>query len=428
MPLLDFLGRPVQPQKLHAEEAGPSLTGLRPVLGGHPARGLTPSRLASILLEAEEGDATRYFELAEEMEEKDLHYLGVLSTRKRAVAQLEITIEAPTDEAKDVAIADEIREFLRRDTLQAELFDVLDAIGKGISVSEIIWETSASQWRPRRIKWCDPRWYRFDPADGTTVQLQREPGAWGALTPFKYIVHVAKAKSGLPVRGGLARAVAWIWLFKNFTLKDWVGFSEVFGQPYRVGKYHPSATSDDKAALLRAVASIGSDAAAIIPESMVIEFIEAAKTGSIDVYERISRYLDEQLSKGVLGQTTTTEVTTGGGSRALGEVHAGVKADIRDADAAALAATLNRDLVQPYVDLNHGPQQRYPKLVIGWSDELGLAQKLDYTAQFVAQGMRVEASQVRDRLGWTEPGIDAEVLGNFTTRLNELQEEEDRHG
>lgn len=408
MTLVDRRGRPVSAGALQREEATSVLTGVQR-WGGHPSQGLTPPRLAAILLEAETGDPTRYFELAEEMEEKDLHYLGVLGTRKRAVAQLEMTVAAASDSVQDVRMADDIRELLRRQVLQGALFDVLDAIGKGFSCSEIIWETTAKQWTPRQIKWRDPRMFEFDHNDGETVRL-RDGARSAPLSPYKYIVHVAKAKSGLPIRGGLARAVSWIWLFKSFSLKDWIAFSEVYGQPYRVGKYHPSATREDKAALLRAVASIGSDAAAIIPQSMVIEFVEAAKGSSIDVFESMTRFLDEQTSKGVLGQTTTTEVTRGGGSRSLGEVHANVKREIRASDAAALAATLNRDLVRPFTELNHGPQQRYPRLLIGWSDDLTLAQRLDYTARFVEQGLQVESSQVRDCLGWTDPAPDAEVL------------------
>lgn len=409
MALLDQFGNAIDTKRLLQEEAAPSLIGTRQVVSNHPSRGLTPERLASILLQAEEGDSQRYFELGEDMEEKDLHYLGVLGTRKRAVSQLELSVEAASDAADDVKIADDLRDWLRRDTLSAELFDILDAIGKGVSCSEICWELTAKRWRPARIIRRDPRFFEFSRDDGETLLL-REAGQLVPLAPFKYIVHVAKAKSGLAVRGGLARAVSWIWLFKNFSIKDWVAFGEVFGQPYRIGKYEPNATPEDKAALLRAVASVGSDAAAIIPTSMVVEFVEAAKSGSIDVYDRVARFFDEQLSKAVLGQTTTTEVTQGGGSRALGEVHAGVAQDIRDSDALSLMATLNRDLVRPYVDLNYGPRERYPRLFIGRADELTLKERLDYTFKFVMQGMKVETSEVRDRLGWSDPEEGEDVL------------------
>lgn len=408
--LVDPYGRPVDTRALTREEAAPTLTGVRPVLSDHPSRGLTPQRLSAILTEAEEGDATRYLELAEDMEEKDLHYLAQLGTRKRAIAQLGLSVVAASDDAADVAAADLVREVLLEEgLLEAALFDVLDAVGKGYSVCEILWETTAARWRVRELAWRDPRWFAFDPADGTTLRLRDGAGLL-PLTPYKYVVHVHAAKSGLPIRGGLARAAAWAYLFKNYALKDWVAFAEVFGQPYRVGKYHASATADERAKLLRAVASIGTDAAAIIPEGMMIEFVEASRGGTIDLYERLAAFLDAQVSKAVLGQTLTSEVGTGGGSRALGEVHNEVRRDIMRSDARQLAATLNAALVRPLVELNLGPRARYPRLVIGLPDELGTLAKIDALTKTVPLGLDVETSAVRDLLGFPEPARDAAVL------------------
>ena len=71
-------GRPLVREKLDKEIAAPSQASVRTIHSGHPAQGLTPARLGSLLRQAENGDAIAYFELAEEMEEKDLHYLAVL--------------------------------------------------------------------------------------------------------------------------------------------------------------------------------------------------------------------------------------------------------------------------------------------------------------------------------------------------------------
>lgn len=84
--LYDAQGRPIPTKDLREEIAGPSVTGVRSVLSGHPAQGLTPERLASLLMASEQGDEQAYLELAEEMEEKDLHYRSVLATRKIQVS------------------------------------------------------------------------------------------------------------------------------------------------------------------------------------------------------------------------------------------------------------------------------------------------------------------------------------------------------
>jgi len=406
--LLDQWGRPVQLNKLREEQAAPSLASVRQVVGGHPAQGLTPARLTGLLRDAEHGDAIAYLELAEEMEEKDLHYLSVLGTRKRAVAQLEITVESASDERQDVDNAELVRDWLRREELEDELFDILDAIGKGFSVTEIIWETSAKQWWPARLKHRDPRWFEFDREDGETLYL-REASGPEPLRPFKYVQHVSKAKSGIPIRGGIARAAAWAYLFKNYDLKDWVTYIEVHGQPLRVGKYHTGATEADKEVLLRAVANIGSDAAAIIPQNMLIEFVEAAKQGgATDLYEKLADWLDRQVSKAVLGQTLTTEVSSG--SLAAAKVHEDVRRDIMRSDARQLAATINRDLVRPLIDLNRGLQENYPRIVIGLPSNIDMKQYAEAVGQLVDRGMKVEQSVVRDKLGLPEPEPDADLL------------------
>ncbi len=62
------------------------------------------------------------------------------------------------------------------------------------------------------------------------------------------------------------------WMFKNFGVKDWLRFAEAYGHPLRIGKYDKGATDDERAVLLRAVRNIASDASAIIPEGMEIDF------------------------------------------------------------------------------------------------------------------------------------------------------------
>ncbi|WP_280955034.1 phage portal protein family protein [Paludibacterium denitrificans] len=88
------------------------------------------------------------------------------------------------------------------------------------------------------------------------------------------------------------------------------------------------------------------------------------KTASVDIYARLTEYFDKQTSKIVLGQTlaTNTGGSSGGGAYALGKVHNEVREDILDADVKQLVATLARDYVKPVVDLNLGPQQKYPAI------------------------------------------------------------------
>jgi phage gp29-like protein len=407
--LLDRWGNPIRRQTLTEEIARPSITGIRSPLTGYPADGLTPVRLAMILREADAGDPVRYLGLAETIEERDLHYLGVLGTRKRNVSQLEITVEAATDDQRGEDHAGQVREWLTRGELAEELFDILDAIGKGYSFTEIVWDTSSGQWMPERLEWRDPRWFRFDRSDLRTPRLLDDNGAELPLPGGKFIFAEMKAKSGLGLRSGLARAAAWAWMFKAYTQRDWAIFTQTYGQPLRVGRYGPEASEADKDTLFTAVANIAGDCAAIIPQSMMIEFVEARSAGATtELYEKRADWLDRQISKAVLGQTATTDAVVGG----LGSAreHRQVQEDIERADARRLEAILNRDLIAVWMQLEHGPGVKPPRLRIGRPQEEDVKATVDAVARLVPLGLRVSQAEMRDKLGLARPDGEEEIL------------------
>lgn len=405
--LVDLHGRPLTRKMLTVEQAAPTISGVRRPYGGHPAAGLTPERLARLLRQSIESDPETYLELAEDMEERDLHYAAVLSVRKRQVAGLDIDVVAAGDDAESIKDADLVREAISRDEFQDELVDMLDAIGKGFSASEIIWDTSDGQWMPSAIRWRDPRHFEFDRIDAEQIYLRGTLGP-EPLKPLSWIVHRAKVKSGLTIRGGIARAAAWTYLFKSFNIKDWAIFAEAYGHPLRLGKYGPDASDDDKAVLLRAVSAIGADFAATVPESMAVEFVDTNLSGSHELYERRADWLDRQVSKLVLGQTGTTDAIAGG--HAVGRVHDRVREDIEKSDARQLAATLTRDLAQPLVALNYGPRKKYPRITIGRPDEIDVAQTIRNIKVLLPHGLKVGMATVRDLMHLPEPDDDEELL------------------
>lgn len=415
--LVDARGQPLRRDVLTEEIAGPTLAGVRSPIGGYPADGMNPVRLANILREADAGDPLAYFELAEQIEERDLHYLGVLGTRKRSVAQVEVTVEAASDDADDVELADMVRDWLDRDELEEEKFDILDAVGKGDSFTEIVWDFSSGQYRPERLEWRDPRFFRYDPADGRTPLLRGGEDGKSAdcpLPPWKFIRHTVKAKSGLPVRSGLARVAAWAWMFKAFTQRDWAIFTQTYGQPIRLGKFDSSASAQDKATLWRAVANIAGDCAALVPKEMEIEFIQAPDLGAgASNYENRADWLDRQISKGVLGQTGTTDSKQGGLGDGGNKVHDDVRNDIKRADCRGLAGTLNRDLIRPWIDLERGPRPRgkYPRVLIEEREAEDLNLLATALGVLVPLGLRVQQSEILDKFGLSDPDEGAVLLG-----------------
>ncbi|MFK5980867.1 MAG: DUF935 domain-containing protein [Rhizobiaceae bacterium] len=422
--ITDKWGNEIEKDTLSEEIAGPTVSGIRSPLTSYPGDNLNPEKLGQILKAADAGDPIQYLELAETMEERDPHYVGVLGTRKRSVCQLEITVEEYSNDALHIEQAERVREWLKRDELEDEAFDILDAVGKGYSFTEIIWDSSSGQWEPKRLEFRDPRWFRFDRKDGRSPLLIEESGAERPLPAFKFIQHIIRAKSGITVRSGIARAVAWTWMFGMFNQRDWTIFTQNYGQPIRVGKYGQNATKEDRATLLRAVTNIASDCAAIIPESMLLEFIES-KTGStsLSLYKDRADWLNHQISKAVLGQTATTDAIAGG--HAVGQEHRQVQEDIERADAKGLASVLNRDLVAPWMMLEYGQEKEHPRIKIGRADQTDVKQVVDAVTKLVPLGLKIGQNQMREIVGVGAPDEKDELLSTPATKANPSKEQED---
>lgn len=407
--LLDHRGNPIDLSRLTEELAAPAFGSVTSVWTETVLAGLTPKALAEILRAAANGYPDRFFDLASEMEERDLHYGSVLGTRKMAITGVEPIVVAADKTARAGEIAEAVRELVTDPSFQDDyIADLLDGLGKGYAVVETVWDRSGRRWTPAGYEWRDQKFFQLDRINGRTLRL-KTPGSLegAALEPFKFSVHEPKRKSGLSVRGGLARLAAWAFLFKHYTLKDWMAFLEVYGMPFRVGRYGRGASTDDKRVLLRAVRELSSDAAAIIPKDMEIEFIEAAGGAGNAVFSSKAEYLDRQISKGVLGQTMTTD---DGSSLSQAKIHESVRHDIARADARQVCVTANRDLVRPFVDLNFGPQEKYPVVVIPITESEDIKILAEVVDTAVQLGVEIDAAEFRERIGFGEPPEGARLL------------------
>ncbi|HCD5722279.1 TPA: DUF935 domain-containing protein [Citrobacter freundii] len=398
-----------------AEARGRSMSVRRPSSGVSVASTLSPSRLAGILRNASDGNARDYFILAEEMEERDLHYASVLRTRKLTVAGIVPTVVAASDDDSDVQLADAVRHLMEQPQVPELLFDLLDGLGKGVCVCEILWNTRDAMWKPRDYEWVDQRFLKPDLDTLREFRLitEKEPVEGEPLNPGKYIVHQPRLKSGLPLRNGLARLVAVMYMLKSFTVRDWWAFGEKFGLPMIVGRYGNNASPEQIRTLIDAIATLASDAGCAIPESMKLDMVEtASRTGGGALFKEMADWCDAQTSKAVLGQTMTTD---DGSSRAQADVHDRVRMDIARWDARQLADTLNEFLVRPFIQFNYGPQENYPRIELRLSEPEDLKAFVDALTPLIDRGMKVQESEIRDKFGLAEPEAGATVLAPSST-------------
>lgn len=400
-------------QDLSTPIAASALGSLRSPTSWRPLPQLTPTRAADVLRRASVGDARDFFEYAADIEEKNLHYASVLQTRKLAVSGLEYNIVPADDSRVARKAADMVRYVIDDgiDDFNGLLNDLLDALSKGISVSEMLFDTSRNDnlWVPSTIIHRPARFFQYD--RNTMSELRLYDGSYdgAAIEPNRVICHLPKIKTGIPILGGLARSAMWAWVYKTHAQDNWASFAEMFGKPMILGKYDAGAQANDLNTLKRAVTDFANDARAIVPKDMIIELIESgSKSASADLYERLATYMDMQVSKCVLGQTLTAD--SGGGSFAQGKVHNEVRFDLTKADAKALASTLNKQLIAPIVRLNLGVDTPMPKIEFDVIEPEDMTALADQLSKLVPLGLQVDQAWVRKKWGIPEPAQDATLL------------------
>lgn len=411
--ILDQFGKPIESAQLKETQSA-RVGSLRYVFADHPSRGLTPAKLARIMSQAEQGDIMAQHDLFLDMEEKDGHILTEMSKRKRALLTLDWSIEPPRNaSAAEIKQAEFVEEVLRDlDNFEDVILDALDAIGHGFACLEIEWELLGREWLPKSFTHRPQQWFQMDRETRSQIRLRDNSLDGAELWPFGWLVHAHKAKSGYLARAGLHRVLAWPFLFKNYSVRDLAEFLEIYGLPLRLGTYPNGASDDEKLTLLRAVASIGHDAAGIIPEGMMIDFKEAAK-GAADPFQFMIEWAERTQSKTILGGTLTTQADGKSSTNALGNVHNEVRHDLLVADAKQLGSTLTRDLVYPIIALNLGgvaDRRRLPRFKFDTVEPEDIALIAEALPNLVDAGVQIPVSWANEKLRIPIPAEGEAVL------------------
>lgn len=359
----------------------------------YPSEGLTPATLSNILKSAAAGDMYLWAQLCEDMEEKDPALLSVLEQRKGAVSGLGWKVNPASESELDIMIADHCANVLRYiPNFSGVIFDLLDSIGKGYSVCEMIWEFSDDQLWIKQIIHVLPQKFTFV-KDGIIEQKPRlidmeNQTISHELTFGNFLCHQHRAKSGLPTRNGLLRTLCYFYLFKNFDIKSWIIYLERFGHPLRVGKYGTGATDEDKRVLKNALVSLATDSAAIMSKDTEIEFVrlEAAKEGASMFLNFIKELVDSYYSKVVLGHSSANDSTPGklGNENTASEL----RQDLLESDAKSIEELITTQLLAAIVEFQFGTQYDVPSFKLLYEAEEDLKELASTVKELSDAGLK----------------------------------------
>ena len=387
----------------------------------YPSSGLTPTRLMAILREADAGSLSAAMQLYEEMEEKDPHLYAVANTRRLALTGLEWTVE-PDPGAGDRALAQRVTEHVRGVLKRIETFeDVLQhlalAVGRNISVAELVWEAMGGALTLVDLVPVDFTRLVFDELDRPRILTDDEPFEGIELVPNKFVVHVPQSAAAHPQRGGLLRVTALAYLGKNLALKDWMVFAEVFGMPVRIARYEPSASAEEKREMLAMLESLGANAAGIFSRAVDLQIIEANRGQRAAPYERLIEFFNREISKAWLGQTLTTDTTGARGTFAASTVHEQVRQDILADDLRKEARTVRRDILAPITRFTFGPDAPVPHFRRKLRRARSAAELADLLDTAVNElGLRVPADWAHENLALPEAAPSVPVVKGTRTK------------
>jgi phage gp29-like protein len=384
----------------------------------YPSAGLTPSRLVAILREADGGSLSAAMQLYEEMEEKDPHLYSVANTRRMALTGLEWQIVSAADvhERSDRGMADAAADHCRNtlsslDSLDEALEHLSLAVGRNISVVEIVWDAVDGAMAPVDLVPVDFTRLTFDDLDRLRILTVEEPRDGIEPPSHKFIMHAPHAVSGHVARGGLLRVTAMAYLAKNLALKDWMVYAELFGMPVRIARYEPQATAEEKRELLTMLDALGSRAAGVFSKAVELQFVEAGRGTTGPPYLALLEFLNREISKAWLGQTLTTDVVSQSGTLAASQVHEKVRKDLLADDVGKEGRTIRRDLLAPLTRMRFGPDAPVPYFRRRIEDPPNVAELAGVLSVAVNElGVRVPARWAHAALHIPEAGEGGVVL------------------
>jgi phage gp29-like protein len=322
-----------------------------------------PEDLARVLREAEEGNLSGQNDLMEQMLEKDGELAGHAATRTLAPAKLKWAIIPRNDTPEAEEVAARVKEIVEAiPNMRGVLLKMADGILKGISALEIDWRDDKTI---SGIRWIHAKRYRFDWQSDTFMIVPDDPAQEWQPIPiprdeFKFIVHKPQLRATHPARGGVLRTLVHAYLFRNYTLSDWVIFSEIYGMPLRLAKYPPGTKDAEKEQLHEAMQMLASDAYAIIDSRIVMEYVDAVNRG-IHPGEAIYNAMGRQYQISLLGQDQTSTHNESGGRTQVEFGGAPIRQDLIEADCQDIMETLGTDLLYP---------------ITGWHFDWGTADRL----------------------------------------------------
>lgn len=328
----------------------------------------------------------------------DAHLDAVKNKRFASITSRAWTIDGSKGDQKKAKF---VEEYLWNIDLRNVISQMLEAIGFGYAVHEIVWNTVQTDLGtlilPTAIKDRKQEWFKFD--SDSKLLLQTNDGSRREMPERKFLVTRNRPTTANPYGNAVYSRCFWPLAFKKGGLKFWMLFVEKYGMPKAIGKVPPTATEKEQQDFLKMLVGLVRDAVAVIPQTGSVELLEAGAANA-NPHKAIVDWADQAMSKAWLGETLTTEQTSSGGTQAMATVHNDVRADLALDDAAMIESSINQ-LIRWIYEINWPNEKEIPWMNIILPEDLQEA-RLNRDIKLTQLGVKFNAQYITDVYGIDE--------------------------
>lgn len=328
----------------------------------------------------------------------DAHLDAVKNKRFASITSRAWTIDGSKSDQKKAKF---VEEYLWNIDLRNVISQMLEAIGFGYAVHEIVWNIVQTDLGtlilPTAIKDRKQEWFKFD--SDSKLLLQTNDGSRREMPERKFLVTRNRPTTANPYGNAVYSRCFWPLAFKKGGLKFWMLFVEKYGMPKAIGKVPPTATEKEQQDFLKMLVGLVRDAVAVIPQTGSVELLEAGAANA-NPHKAIVDWADQAMSKAWLGETLTTEQTSSGGTQAMATVHNDVRADLALDDAAMIESSINQ-LIRWIYEINWPNEKEIPWMNIILPEDLQEA-RLNRDIKLTQLGVKFNAQYITDVYGIDE--------------------------
>ena len=295
------------------------------------------------------------------MSADDPHVSACMQSRKAGVFSMDYEIQA--DESSTVYM-DFIKSIFDKLDIPQIINNILDAPFYGYQPFEILWQPEFYEGKLFTVVKdfiAKPyNWFAFD--DYNQIRFKSPNKIRGEmLDKRKFICVQHQPTYDNPYGKSVLSKCLWSVAFKRGGITFWLKFIERFGMPHLIGQTNNTSEKHVNE-FLELLDDLTQDGSTVINLQDTINALSVSSSLSTNVYKDLLEFCNTEISKAILSQTLTTEVTKGG-NFATGKVHGSIMDHIVKSDKLLVTQTINK-LIKLIIEINFGENLPTPKFIM----------------------------------------------------------------